>query len=143
MQTALLCGCGSPVLRGDLCTRCARRARHSREKYDGLREAALQRDGYQCQLCGSLDRARLVVHHRRPGFNRLAFLVTLCRACHVRTHRTWRPGYVFAVDAFRWRLWREANREIAAQTVLSFSGDSVAGVQPTLFGVEGAGLVVE
>jgi 5-methylcytosine-specific restriction endonuclease McrA len=125
-QTSLLCGCGSPDLfRRGLCRRCERRARLSREHFDGLREFVLARDGHQCQACGELASDKLLVHHRRPG-NRLPNLLTLCRACHVRVHRTWRPRFGFASVPLLRRLWREANRGLAEQRLLALLADDKA-----------------
>ena len=123
LQTSLLCGCGSGQLfRRGLCRRCERRARLSRERFDGLREIVLARDGRQCQACGELDPAKLLVHHRRPG-NRLPNLLTLCRACHARIHHTWRPRFGFASTPLLRNLWREANRGLAEQRLLALIDD--------------------
>lgn len=56
------------------------------------REKTLQRDGFECQDCGSDE--LLVVHHKIPfrefeveeyeEANRLENLITLCRSCHIR-----------------------------------------------------------
>jgi len=63
--------------------------------------------------------AKLVVHHRRPGVDRLADLITLCRRCHVRIHRTWRPSFWFLTFELLRRLWREVNRDLAEQRLLA------------------------
>jgi DEAD/DEAH box helicase domain-containing protein len=56
-----------------------------------LRKLVLQRDGYQCQSCGSPERDQpLHVHHKIPfrsftsseQANQLSNLVTLCPNCH-------------------------------------------------------------
>ncbi len=109
-QRALLCGCGA----APGCVRCRRRARLSRENFEGLREAVLRRDDWQCQCCGEVERALLLVHHRRPGWNREQWLVTICRACHVRVHLTFRPRF----SGLLRRLWREAHRGLPEQRVL-------------------------
>lgn len=139
MQTALLCGCGVTLTAHDgqqtacalRCVRCARRERLSRENFDGLRELVLQRDGYQCQCCGEVAEARLVVHHRRPGWNRLGWLVTICRACHVRVHLVVRPGY--ACSGLLLTLWREAHRGRPMQKRLAFEGGADPASQVRLF----------
>lgn len=113
-QIALLCGCGGDVE----CRYCARRARLNREHFAGQRELVLRRDGCQCQLCGEPDPRNLVVHHRRPGHNRAKYLVTLCRACHVRVHFTLRPGFGFVSLPFRRTLWRELHPRMAEQRPL-------------------------
>ena len=138
-QTALLCGCGTTLNAHNgqqaacalSCVRCLRRARLSRENFAGLRELVLRRDDWQCQVCGEVDAAQLVVHHRRPGDHRLTHLITLCRACHVRVHRTWRPGYGFASIAMLRRLWRESNRDLAEQRLLDLLGQR-AGMRQSL-----------
>lgn len=117
VQTALLCGCGSALLlRNGMCARCYRRDRHSRENFDGLRELVLERDGWRCRCCAEVEEARLVVHHRWPGFNRLRWLITICRVCHVRVHLTRRPGYSYSDLLLT--LWREVHRRTPLQTRL-------------------------
>ena len=101
----------------------------SQENFGGLREAALQRDGYQCQACGELDLAQLLVHHRRPGVHELRFLITLCRRCHTRVHHTWRPRFL----GFLRRLWREANPDMAEQRLLALLEAREAATQAELF----------
>ncbi len=133
-QTALLCGCGAPDSRcTGFCTRCERRARLSREKFDGLREQALERDDHQCQCCGELDPALVLVHHRRPGHNRLKYLVTICRRCHIRVHLTFRPAFAFALHPLLYQLWREVHRRFPRQTLLSFGSSVAAARQAALF----------
>lgn len=128
MQESLLCGCGvSSVGRLGLCSKCERRARLSRENFDGFREAALRRDGYRCRVCNEPDESLLLVHHRKPGVSGLENLITLCRRCHVRIHRTFRPGFWFASIELLRRLWREVNADLAEQRLLDLLGETRAG----------------
>jgi 5-methylcytosine-specific restriction endonuclease McrA len=85
-QRRLFCPCGQnlPAVRG-LCRSCYRSATHSRQYFSGLRGEILERDGHQCRACGSS--ARLHVHHRKPGVNDHAWLITVCARCHARLHR--------------------------------------------------------
>lgn len=61
--------------------------------FSGMREVALERDGFQCVKCGSSE--KLTVHHKdgngrgsqNPN-NSMDNLETLCRACHIAEHRT-------------------------------------------------------
>jgi hypothetical protein len=141
-QAALLCGCGAALEPRTTaqnacalgrCTKCERRARLNRERFDGFREARLREDEYRCVGCGNLDGARrLVVHHRRPGRNALALLVTLCRGCHKAVHLDPRPSYAFVtLRPELYRLWREINRRQPEQLLLF--GAAPAGVQAELF----------
>ena len=63
-------------------------------KYMSLRQQILRRDGWRCQLCGSMS--NLEVHHQqfrsRSGDDSEANLITLCFACHTFVHD--RPGQV-------------------------------------------------
>jgi 5-methylcytosine-specific restriction endonuclease McrA len=81
-----LCACGRdlPSVAG-LCRSCYRTAVHSRQRFAGLRQEILDRDGRLCRACGSDH--RLHVHHRQPGVNDRALLITVCAACHARLHR--------------------------------------------------------
>jgi 5-methylcytosine-specific restriction endonuclease McrA len=58
------------------------------EEYDQLRTRTLQRDGWQCQCCGSS--INLQVHHLtfrgRLGSDVLDNLITLCVDCHSKEH---------------------------------------------------------
>jgi hypothetical protein len=119
LQAALLCGCGAEALRGALCARCERRERLSRENFSGLRTAVLIRDGCACRICGEANLDMLLVHHRKPGVDEMRFLITLCRRCHVRIHRTWRPSFVFLTFELLRRLWREVNQDLAEQRLLA------------------------
>lgn len=64
------------------------RARLEADVYQRLRVQVLDRDGWRCQVCGSM--ANLEVHHlqfrSRQGQDTEANLITLCSQCHKRTH---------------------------------------------------------
>lgn len=72
--------------------------------WNGQRTKALERDGYQCQECGSEKEScyRLDVHHIEPfrdygienheRANRLENLVVLCRVCHMRVEVNYRES---------------------------------------------------
>jgi 5-methylcytosine-specific restriction endonuclease McrA len=59
--------------------------------YEELRERVLRRDGWRCQLCGSMT--NLEVHHQQfrshSGEDTEDNLITLCTNCHSSCHR-WR-----------------------------------------------------
>lgn len=119
-QHVLWCNCGNEIVNAaGRCATCDRRRRLSLEDFGGLREKALERDGYRCRSCGELD--DLLVHHRKPEVNELRWLITLCRGCHSRVHATWRPWYGF--PELLLQLWRAAHPEIAEQSVLPFIQD--------------------
>jgi 5-methylcytosine-specific restriction endonuclease McrA len=56
--------------------------------YEKLRQHVLRRDGLRCQFCGTMS--NLEVHHLqfrgRLGDDSELNLITLCSACHARTH---------------------------------------------------------
>jgi 5-methylcytosine-specific restriction endonuclease McrA len=60
----------------------------SPEEYKKLRIRVLERDGWRCQECGSME--RLEVHHinRRSqlGGDVMQNLITLCAVCHGKCH---------------------------------------------------------
>ena len=58
--------------------------------YRTLRRQILQRDGWRCQICGTMQ--RLEVHHlefrSHSGSDSEQNLITLCAECHEQTHLT-------------------------------------------------------
>lgn len=109
------CSCGrNLVFVAGLCRSCYRAAARSRQRFGGLREAILERDGHACRTCGSA--ARLHVHHRQPGVNERELLVTVCAGCHARLHRLaalrgWMPELLIV-------LWIEQHPGVPVQLQL-------------------------
>jgi 5-methylcytosine-specific restriction endonuclease McrA len=64
------------------------RLRLDPECYQILHRSVLERDGWRCQVCGSL--ANLEVHHVKPrsqlGNDAEENLITLCWICHRQIH---------------------------------------------------------
>lgn len=58
-------------------------------RYGKLHREVLERDGWRCQICGSIQ--RLQVHHLKfrshSGSDVKQNLITLCAECHERVHR--------------------------------------------------------
>lgn len=58
-------------------------------EYRLLAERVLERDGYRCQQCGSMQ--TLEVHHQifrsHGGADDEKNLITLCRRCHTHRHK--------------------------------------------------------
>ena len=56
--------------------------------YERLRQEVLRRDGWRCQLCGTMS--NLEVHHKQfrsqSGEDSEQNLITLCTACHATAH---------------------------------------------------------
>jgi len=56
--------------------------------YDDLRQQVLRRDGWRCQLCGTM--VNLEVHHTvfrsQSGDDSEQNLITLCASCHATAH---------------------------------------------------------
>jgi 5-methylcytosine-specific restriction endonuclease McrA len=117
-QESLWCSCGCTVVnRHGRCARCQRQQKLSREAFGGNRDRALTRDGRRCQGCGGVK--DLLVHHRQPGLDFLRLLITLCRSCHTRIHRTYRPQFGFPAELRN--LWREAHPDLAEQLELALT----------------------
>ena len=59
------------------------------KSYHELHRQVLQRDGWRCQVCGSMQ--HLQVHHltlrSQSGSDLEQNLITLCAECHARVHR--------------------------------------------------------
>ena len=64
------------------------RSRLGGEAYQALHREILQRDGWRCQLCGSMR--GLEVHHlqrrSQSGVDSEDNLLTLCSGCHRKVH---------------------------------------------------------
>jgi hypothetical protein len=108
-----VCGRDLPF-RGGLCRSCYSAAAHSRERFAGVREEILDRDGRLCLGCGSAG--PLHVHHRKPGIDDRELLITACAACRARVHRLaslriWLPESLAA-------LWIEQHPSVPVQLQL-------------------------
>jgi len=64
------------------------RLRLAPEGYRELHRQVLERDGWRCQACGSMQ--HLQVHHLKfrsqSGGDEEQNLITLCAECHLRIH---------------------------------------------------------
>lgn len=139
-QTALWCPCGRDrIASNGMCDSCNRRERLSKEMFGGLRGEVLERDRFRAQCCGAIE--DLIVHHRKPGRNARRLLISLCRRCHAKVHRTLRPRYTFP-EQLR-ELWREAHPGQAEQLCLPYvsappnvtqTGLPYVSAEPALFG---------
>jgi 5-methylcytosine-specific restriction endonuclease McrA len=65
-----------------------KRIKLGKQIYRRLMKRVLERDGWRCQNCGSLE--TLQVHHKtrrsQQGNDALGNLVTLCAHCHMAEH---------------------------------------------------------
>jgi 5-methylcytosine-specific restriction endonuclease McrA len=65
------------------------RLRLDSESYRDLHRQILERDGWRCQVCGSMQ--HLQVHHLKfrsqSGGDEEQNLITLCAECHEQVHR--------------------------------------------------------
>ena len=65
-----------------------KRVKLGKQIYRRLMKRVLERDGWRCQKCGSLE--NLQVHHQtkrsQQGNDSLDNLVTLCAYCHLAEH---------------------------------------------------------
>jgi 5-methylcytosine-specific restriction endonuclease McrA len=66
------------------------RLRLDSQGYHELHRQVLQRDGWRCQTCGSMQ--HLQVHHLKfrshSGGDAEQNLITLCADCHARMHQS-------------------------------------------------------
>ncbi len=119
LQIALFCPCGAPAPpRAPLCPRCRQNVRDSRRRFGGLRLAVLQRDRRHCAACGSAPPSPHV-HHRRPGCQEPAQLITLCPCCHARIHKLVRLPRVWLPPLLA-HLWQEQHPGRPLQLQLAF-----------------------
>jgi len=65
-----------------------KRIKLGKQVYRRLTRRVLERDGWRCQRCGSLE--NLQVHHQvrrsKQGDDALGNMITLCAYCHMREH---------------------------------------------------------
>ena len=65
-----------------------KRVKLGKQIYRRLMKRVLERDGWRCQKCGSLE--NLQVHHKtkrsQQGSDALGNLVSLCAHCHMEEH---------------------------------------------------------
>jgi 5-methylcytosine-specific restriction endonuclease McrA len=65
------------------------RLRRDANSYHELQRQVLERDGWRCQVCGSMQ--NLQVHHLKfrshSGGDTEQNLITLCTECHAQVHR--------------------------------------------------------
>jgi 5-methylcytosine-specific restriction endonuclease McrA len=58
--------------------------------HESLRQQILRRDGWRCQLCGTMS--NLEVHHKKfrshSGRDSEDNLITLCSTCHASVHQS-------------------------------------------------------
>ena len=68
--------------------RKVKRIKLGKQIYRRLMKRVLERDGWRCQKCGSLE--NLQVHHKikrsQQGDDALGNLVSLCAQCHMEEH---------------------------------------------------------
>ena len=68
--------------------RKVKRIKLGKQIYRRLMKRVLERDGWRCRKCGSLE--NLQVHHKihrsQQGNDSLENLITLCAYCHVKEH---------------------------------------------------------
>ena len=68
--------------------RKVKRIKLGKQIYRRLMKKVLERDGWRCRECGSIE--NLQVHHKihrsQQGDDSLANLITLCVHCHMKEH---------------------------------------------------------
>jgi hypothetical protein len=95
--------------------------RQDEEKYGGLREAVLARDGRRCRACPNIERRKLGVHHRVPGVSKLELMITLCTACHAIVERT--QMVLGEMTSLLLVLWREKHPDGKEQLCLALDSE--------------------
>jgi len=117
----MYCRCGrQEILAHGLCPTCYTLKRQDTERFGGLREQVLERDGYRCRVCASpgVDKRSILVHHRRPGVSRLPLMISLCPACHAKVHRIQLMDRL--IPPLLLELWREQHPQGREQIALEF-----------------------
>ena len=111
-QLGLFCRCGQDPAIAELCRSCYFSQWRSRVRFGGNRDRALTRDARSCRVCQAS--AGVVVHHRAPGKNTTAHLMTLCRPCHAALHHRFQPsGWWPPLLVALWEEQHEGPRQLA------------------------------
>ncbi len=130
----MYCSCGREnILAKGCCAACYTLRRQDRERFGGLRESVLERDGYACRSCGASgrDKRSIIVHHRVPGKSLLHLMISLCPACHARLHRT--KAVLSEMPPMLLKLWRERHPRGHEQMAFQFTSATPAAVPIPLF----------
>ena len=120
-RLAMRCRCGrETMLACGMCATCYTLRRQDDEKFGGLREAVLERDGYRCRVCDApgTGKRSIIVHHRIPGRSEMRLMISLCPACHARVHRT--KVVVTEMSPLLLMLWREQHPKGHEQKAFHF-----------------------
>src|SRR5271154_5106630 len=118
---AMKCPCGrEKVLAHGLCASCYTLKRRDAERFGGLRDQVLKRDGYVCRGCGAQGRTKrsIPVHHRKPGVSELDLMISLCPTCHAKVERT--QMVLSEMNPLPRELWREKHPQGQEQFALEF-----------------------
>ncbi len=121
LQRAMHCRCGNEkIIAQGLCATCYTLKRQDEGHFGGLRERALERDGYRCRVCDTSGRHKrsIIVHHRVAGKSVLHLMISLCPGCHARVHRT--LAVLAEMPPLLLELWREQHPNGHEQTNLQF-----------------------
>jgi hypothetical protein len=112
MQQRLFCSCGCAPAVAGLCRPCYYARWPSELLFGGCRDRVLTRDAPSCRGCQTA--AGVVVHHRAPGKNTTAQLITLCRPCHAGLHHRFQPsGWWPPLLVALWEEQHEGPRQLA------------------------------
>ena len=139
VQSVLCCPCGKTKIFGyGLCASCYSLKRQDAEKFNGLRERVLERDGYRCRVCAELPEVERLcvgqppsVHHRIPGVSKLHLMITLCAAHHAQVGRLQTAKK--PMPPLLLQLWREQHPDGHEQTLLDFNTAEPAPTPVPLF----------
>ena len=112
MQQRLFCSCGCAPAVAGLCRPCYFARWRSEVRFGGCRDRVLTRDARSCRVCQTAN--GVLVHHRAPGKNTTAQLITLCRPCHAALHHRFQPcGWWPPLLAALWEEQHEGPRQLA------------------------------
>lgn len=133
-QKVMHCPCGRDrVLASGMCATCYELWRQDDERFGGLREAVLERDGHSCRVCGASGWREALHRCASPCSRQIPSPPDNCALPSVpaKVHRT--RVVLSLMPPLLVTLWREQHPDGHEQTQIDFRTSSPAAIPVVLF----------